>query len=80
MPVPISADSPPAVLAALLDVEQVAQLCGCSTRHVRRLADAGRMPRPLKLGALLRWQRAAVEEWIAAGCPNCRTAGKGTGR
>jgi predicted DNA-binding transcriptional regulator AlpA len=33
-------------LAALLGVREVAALLGCSTRHVYRMADAGRMPRP----------------------------------
>ncbi|MBI4583068.1 MAG: helix-turn-helix domain-containing protein [Planctomycetes bacterium] len=54
---------------ALLDVEDVARLLTCSTRHVRRLADSGRMPRPLKIGALVRWRRGEIDAWIAAGCP-----------
>lgn len=58
--------------AALLNVGQVAELLGCSVRHTYRMADAGRMPRPIKLGALVRWPRAAIESWIAAGCPSCR--------
>ncbi len=52
----------------LLDVETVARLCGCSAPHVRRLADAGRMPAPVKVGALVRWNRRAIESWIADGC------------
>lgn len=60
-----------AAVAELLDVRAVAALLGaCSTRHVFRLADAGRMPKPIKLGGLVRWRRAEVLEWIAAGCPN----------
>ena len=60
---------------AMLDVEGVAALLNCSTRHIYRLADSGRMPRPLKLGALCRWSRAAVEDWIGRGCPPCRKGG-----
>ena len=60
----------PAVSAELLDVRAVAALLGgCSTRHVVRLADAGRMPRALKLGTLVRWRKAEVLDWISAGCP-----------
>ena len=59
--------------AALLDVSQVAQILGCSMRHVYRLADGGRMPRPVKLGALVRWSRDSILDWIARGCPPCRT-------
>lgn len=39
----------------LLDVGEVAELLGCSARHVYRLADAGRMPAPVRVGALIRW-------------------------
>ena len=58
--------------AELLTVEQVAAKLNCSPRHVYRLADAGRMPRPLKLGALCRWSRSVLESWIAEGCQPCR--------
>ena len=46
----------------------VARALGCSVRHVTRMADAGLMPAPVKLGRLLRWSRAALERWIAEGC------------
>ena len=62
--------------SALLDVQQVGALLNCSPRHIYRLADAGKMPAPVKLGALVRWSRAAIEAWIAAGCPSCRKAGR----
>lgn len=58
--------------AALLDVGAVAAMLGCSTRHVYRLADSGRMPRPVKLGTLNRWRPAEIENWLASGCPSCR--------
>ena len=41
--------------AALLDVQAVAALLDCSPRHVYRLADAGRMPPPVRIGALRSW-------------------------
>ncbi|WP_146372679.1 helix-turn-helix transcriptional regulator [Symmachiella macrocystis] len=66
----ISSQSPPADSPAkLLDVQAVAGLLDCSTRHVYRLSDAGRMPRPIKLGSLVRWPRSVIEQWIADGCP-----------
>ena len=58
----------------LLDVHAVAQFLSCSARHVYRLADSGQMPRPRKLGALVRWDRLELEKWLADGCPNCRKA------
>jgi len=60
--------------AALLDVRAVATMLDCSSRHVYRLADAGRMPRPVKLGSLVRWSRDEISQWLAAGCPATRTA------
>jgi|KBSSwiStaDraftv2_1062776.scaffolds.fasta_scaffold6107590_1 excisionase family DNA binding protein len=58
--------------AALLDVQGVAALLQCSPRHVYRLSDSGRMPRPHKLGALVRWNRAALLDWIGGGCKPVR--------
>lgn len=60
--------SPPAE-PALVDIGRVARTLGCSVRHVHRLRDAGKMPRPVRLGGLLRWNRAEVDRWVAAGCP-----------
>ncbi|GDX95200.1 hypothetical protein LBMAG47_08640 [Planctomycetia bacterium] len=62
-----------AVEPELTDVHGVAvMLGGVSTRHVERLADAGKMPAGLKVGRLRRWSRRAIREWILAGCPSCR--------
>ena len=65
--------------AALLDVNEVAAMLGCSARHVYRLTDAGKMPRPVKLGSLVRWNRASIEDWIGGGCKPVRT-GRGASR
>ncbi|MCH8851342.1 MAG: helix-turn-helix domain-containing protein [Planctomycetes bacterium] len=70
----IAGQSPPSVESALLDVEQVAAMLRCSARHIYRLADAAQMPRPVKLGALVRWRRVEIEDWIFDGCPSCRKA------
>ncbi len=65
----------PGVSAELLDVKAVALLLGgCSTRHVYRLADAGQMPRPIRLGSLVRWRRAELMSWLAGGCQPFRSA------
>lgn len=63
---------------AMLTVDDIAvTYLKCSKRTVCRLADSGRMPRPIKLGSLVRWQRAVIEQWISDGCPNVRNAAKG---
>ena len=56
----------------LLDVRSVAAMLACSQRHVYRLCDAGKMPAPIKLGALVRWSAAGIHEWIGRGCPSVR--------
>ena len=66
--------------ARLVNVATVAEMLGCSRRHVYRMSDAGRMPGPVKLGQLARWRRAELDEWLAAGCPamrNFRQGGEG---
>lgn len=60
--------------SALLDVHAVAAMLGCSARHVYRLSDSGRMPPPVKLGALVRWKRTSLFEWIQENCPSVRSA------
>lgn len=66
----------PGVTAELLDVRAVGALLGdCSIRHVYRLADSGRMPRPVKLGNLVRWRRTELERWISEGCPPVKAGG-----
>jgi len=68
----MSPTQPPPTEAKLLDVRAVAAMIDCSTRHVYRLVDAGKMPAPLKIGTLCRWRKKAVEEWIDSGCPSVR--------
>ena len=55
----------------LIDVQDLSAMLQCSTRHIYRLCDLGRMPRPYKIGALCRWDRAAIESWVRNGCPKC---------
>ena len=64
--------------ADLLDVQALAGKLNCSVRTCYRLADAGKMPRPVKLGALVRWSRETIDEWIAEGCPPVRSARGGS--
>ena len=53
----------------MLTVDGVAKMLACSPRSIYRLADAGRIPPPVRIGGLVRWPRAALEQWIAEGCP-----------
>lgn len=60
--------------AELLDVRAVAALLDCSARHIYRLSDAGKLPRPVKLGQLVRWRRVELLGWLDDGCPAVRSA------
>ena len=56
-------------LPQFLTARDIARLLKCSVRTVYRLTDSGRMPRPVKLGAMVRWPREVIESWVAIGCP-----------
>jgi len=63
------AQAEPMVGPVMVSVAEVARMLACSTRTVYRLVDAGRIPRPVRLGGMLRWVRGSFEQWIAQGCP-----------
>ena len=56
-------------MPALMDVEAVASLLSCSRRHVYRQSEAGRIPPPVKIGALTRWRYSELAQWLGNGCP-----------
>ena len=65
--------------SSLLDIGAVAEMLSVSPRTVRRMADAGQMPKAVKLGGkLVRWRPDEIAEWIQAGCPRTRTVAAGT--
>lgn len=53
----------------LSTAKETAADLGISVRTLRRLADAGKGPKPIRLGRCLRWRAADIEAWVAAGCP-----------
>ncbi len=65
-------EADPVVQSAMLTVHDVAQMLNCSARTIYRLTDTGKMPRPVKLNALVRWRRETVENWINQGCPRAK--------
>ncbi|OHB54199.1 MAG: hypothetical protein A2Y12_17140 [Planctomycetes bacterium GWF2_42_9] len=74
-PVDAGQETAPGITAVFISINDVAKMLNCSTRHVRRLADWGRIPKPVKLGAILRWVKADLERWATDGCPSSRKAG-----
>lgn len=58
--------------AALIDVNEFAGKLAVSAKHIRRMADEGRVPSPIRLGKRVRWNRKDVDAWIDDGCPEVR--------
>ena len=52
-----------------LSADEVAALLGISRVHVWKLASTGRLPKPVRLGRAVRWDRKNLEAWLAAGAP-----------
>ncbi len=56
----------------LLTTEEVARLAKVSPRTVTRWAEAGRIPKPIKIvpgqRGSVRWRRADLMDWIDGGC------------
>ena len=48
---------------------EAARLTGISVRSIDRLVSAGRFLPPVRLGGRVLWNRQALEQWIASGCP-----------
>ena len=61
--------------SGMFDVNDLAKFLKCSPRHVYRLAETEQMPRPVKLGWLVRWPKVVIQDWINRGCPGCRDDG-----
>ena len=74
----------PAVETAksLGDVHFVAGIYDCSTRTIYRMSDGGKIPRPVRIGGLVRWRLrtgdpdTGILDHIEAGCPPIRRTGK----
>jgi excisionase family DNA binding protein len=59
----------------LADAKAVGRVLGISWRTVYRLADAGKIPFGVKLGASRRWDLAEMDAFIAGGCKPPRAKG-----
>lgn len=53
----------------LLRAQELARLLSISLRTLWRLHSSGSLPRPMRLGAAVRWRADEIKQWIAAGCP-----------
>ncbi len=56
-----------------ISAKQLSQLLGVSLRQVWRLNATGKLPRPVRLGGSVRWNREEIMQWFEAGCPDLLT-------
>ncbi|MEI8194814.1 MAG: helix-turn-helix domain-containing protein [Phycisphaerae bacterium] len=53
----------------MIDARTVAKLLDVSTRTLYRLCDVGAMPKPTKIGKVVRWRAEEIKAWVNADCP-----------
>jgi excisionase family DNA binding protein len=52
--------------APTLDVQEMARLLGCTERTIWRHEGKGLIPEARRIGGVVRWDRAEIDEWLAA--------------
>ena len=68
--------SGPVVVPKLLSIDELAERLGVTHRHVRRLVAERRVPF-LRVGRFIRFDPAAIVEWLDAANQPGSTAGDG---
>ena len=61
----------------VLDFTDMMKLLKVSRAGLYRLIDSGRVPTPMRLGRLARWDGRVIEAWLSSGMP--RTPRKARG-
>ena len=56
--------NPNAMDPRLLSIKQVAKILSVSEKTVRRLREAGRLPRHVKIGRSIRWRYADIRRFV----------------
>lgn len=55
----------------LVGADSLAWCFECDASTIRRWANNGTMPKPLKVGGRTLWDAEGIREWIRRGCPRC---------
>lgn len=49
--------------------DELAELIGCSVRHVDTMRKRMFLPETVRLGHLVKWTGISIRRWIESGCP-----------
>lgn len=52
-----------------ITAKQFAVMLQVSKRTLCRLRSTGKIPRPMRLGGIVRWKLDDIVQWMTAGCP-----------
>ena len=59
--------------ALAISARDLKEMLNVSLRQVWRLNSAGKLPKPIRLGGSVRWNRQEIMDWFATGCPDRKT-------
>jgi excisionase family DNA binding protein len=59
--------------ALAISARELAEMLGVSLRQIWRLNASGKLPKPVRIGGSVRWNRQEVMDWFDAECPDRRT-------
>ena len=68
---PSNAPAAETITPELLSTAEAARLLGIGERTFWRHSRSGAAPAPVRIGGAVRYRRAELLAWIAAGCPRC---------
>ncbi len=56
-----------------ISARQLSTMLGISLRQCWRLSSAGKLPKPVRIGGSVRWNRQEIMDWFQSGCPDRQT-------
>jgi predicted DNA-binding transcriptional regulator AlpA len=65
----LGGQKPPEDMALLIDSRKAAKLLNVSERKLWEMWNSGKMPKPARIGRVVRWGYEELRAWVAAGCP-----------
>jgi len=56
-----------------ISARELAEMLRISLRQTWRLNSAGKLPKPIRLGGSVRWNRQEILDWFSQQCPDRKT-------